>query len=124
MKWFSVLIVISLLFVLGGLAIGINPVRVTEGPPRFIFSADKIASWKDIEQGFSIKLTKEAQQEFLELTRNNLNKPVEMYVETELVSSPVILEPIGSDSMMLAVDSEMKGKILSLLPTDKQEKYE
>jgi hypothetical protein len=44
MKWFSVLIVISLLFVLGGLAIGINPVRVTEGPPRFIFSADKIAS--------------------------------------------------------------------------------
>lgn len=89
---------------------------------RFIFSADKIASWKDIDQGFSIKLTKKAQQEFLELTRNNVNKPVEMYVETQLVSSPVIREPIGSGSMMLAVEPEMKTKILSLLPTPKQVK--
>lgn len=124
MKWFSAFIIVFLLIVLGGLAIGINPVRVIEGPTRFIFSADKIASWKDIEQGFSIKLTKEAQQEFLELTRNNLNKPVEIYVETELVSSPVIREPIGSGSTMLAVDSEMKEKIFSLLPSNKQDKNE
>ncbi len=91
---------------------------------QFIINEHNITSWKEVEHGFSIKLTEEAGQQLFKLTRNNVSNSIKLYVETLLVSSPIINEPIGSGSMLLAVDPEMKEKIFSLLPSNKQDKNE
>ncbi len=91
-----------------------------EDPISYILNAENTASWRAVDQGFSIKLTDNAKREFFELTKNNINKPLALYVGDFLVTSPIIREPIGGGSLMLAIDEEMQSKLLSLLPADKE----
>lgn len=91
---------------------------------KFSFNKDNIASWKEVKGGVSIKLNEDGQKQLLELTRENVNKPLEMYVEDFSVMSPVVREPIGSGSALLAVDGEIREKVISLLPKDKMEQDE
>jgi len=88
---------------------------------RFSFTNNNISSWREVDMGFSIKLTENGKQKLLKTTRQNVGKPMKMYVGTLLVSSPVVREPTGGGSAMLVVDDEMKQKILPLLPAEKKE---
>ncbi len=89
---------------------------------RFSFTGSNISSWRDVNMGLSIRLTESGKLELFEMTQQNVGKPMAMYVEDHLVSSPIVMEPIGSGSAMLAVDDEMKQKIIPLLPAKKIEK--
>ncbi|MGN7439066.1 MAG: hypothetical protein ACTHOO_10545 [Alcanivorax sp.] len=98
-----------------------NKIQNIEQPARYVLSDNNIVSWKENERWFSIKLTPEGQKEFFILTRDNVNKPLMLYVGDFLVSTPIVREAIGSGSMMLSADAEeKKSKIRALLPSLKK----
>ena len=98
-----------------------NQIQNVERPARYVLSDKNIVSWKENERWFSIKLTPEGQKEFFILTRDNVNKPLKLYVGDFLVSTPIVREVIGSGSMILSADAEeKKSKIRALLPSLKK----
>ncbi len=113
-------VMIKGIFILTLLVFSIRVAHAAEERPQFVFTDENIASWEETEQGFSIQLTPEAQKEFFNLTKENLNKQFYLYVEDIFVSAPVVREPIGSGRTMLAFSEEVKDKIRSSFPAEKE----
>ncbi|MEJ2744031.1 MAG: hypothetical protein P8176_16555 [Gammaproteobacteria bacterium] len=98
-----------------------DQVKNVEQPARYVLSEKNIVSWKENERWFSIKLIPEGQKKFFILTRDNVNKPLRLYVGVFLVGTPIVREAIGSGSMILSADvEEKKDKIHALLPSLKK----
>jgi hypothetical protein len=112
-------IVISFALLLACLVTGCKEQSVST-QAHFILSVETVSSWREVEQGILVKLTYSGSKAIFDLTRENINKPVELYVQTLLASSPVIRESISNGSVMLVLDSEMKKKVFPLLPSDKR----
>ena len=47
---------------------------------RFVLNKENIVEWSKINDGISIKLSEEAEQELFALTRHNVNKPLELFI--------------------------------------------
>ncbi|MCE9507586.1 MAG: hypothetical protein K8R48_04630 [Alphaproteobacteria bacterium] len=89
---------------------------------KFDLNTYSIAWWKNSEVGISIRLTEEAKRGFSEITQNNLNKKIELYVGELLVSSPTVHEPLSSDGrIFLVVDKQLHQQIIPLLPQEKKD---
>lgn len=96
----------------------------SENLPRFVLNAETIKSWKETDNGIYFTLTEEAGQAFYELTKENVGKPVALYVETLLVSAPRVNGAIGGGGMLLSADEELQEKIRALLPEEKEQKVD
>lgn len=99
------------------------PIIAHAQKPHFIMNAKNIASWTENKGGFGIQLTEKGKKDLLILSRENLNKPLPLYIGTTLVMSPVVRVPISSGNLYIATDiakqKKLHDKILSLLPPKK-----
>jgi len=97
------------------------PLAPTDDPAQFTLNVNNIRSWKEVDQGISVRLTSSAQENLLKLTQVNLKKPLALYINTIWVGSPIVHEAITRD-LFIVLDSGMKEKVLPFLPADKREK--
>lgn len=97
--------------------------RVTPKPAvKFVFNRQNVKSWREEDIRIKIELTEEGRVEFERLSRVNINKPIDLYIEDLKIGSPVFREAIKTPVNYVFDDPQVHQKVISLLPPDKQEK--
>ncbi len=82
---------------------------------RFVLEKENIDSWSEVNGGISINVTEEAAQALYVLTRNNVNKPLEFYMDDILLSAATVREPIGGVLMTFMLEGDVRAKAISFL---------
>lgn len=101
----------------------INSVNATEDSSlskdalSYTLSEKNILLWEEGKSGFTIHLTEKATEEFKNLTVENINKRLDLYIKDIKVSSPIIRLPISHGRMLISgIDEDIKKKIRLKLP--------
>lgn len=88
----------------------------------FVLDSNSVSSWFSKGDAISIKLTEQGSELMLELTKNNIDKPMSVVSAdgTELMSA-VIRELIGSGSIVIyAADEDRRKRIIDALPPERR----
>ena len=90
--------------------------------PRFVISDVQLESWEEGQDFVKLTLTEEAGNGFAELTKENLNKKIDVYYGDHKLMSPEIRSAATPpDVYLMGLDDAGKKDIIKRLPPEKDD---
>lgn len=94
---------------------------VVKSPVKFVFNRQNVKLWSEEGIRIKIELNEEGRLKLEQLSRENLNKSIDLYIENLKLGSPFFRETINKSSINFVFDDPLiHKKVITLLPADKR----